>query len=132
MGLIARGLEARGLPTLSMSVLWEASENVKPPRTCFLDFPLGCPSGKPRQSNQQRDILRAALESSPFFDPEHWQMKTLPFQWAEDGNRPWEEEVYDLYREGGIRTVLAHQAAHRTQGESLAGREREFVIRCNC
>jgi len=115
-----------------MSVLWEASENVKPPRTCFLDFPLGCPAGKPRQSTQQREILRAALESAPRFDREQWRMNALPFQWAEDGSRSWEEEVYRLYREGGIATVLAHQAAHRAQGESLAGREREFAIRCNC
>src|SRR5579863_3561643 len=39
--VVARALEARGLPTLSMSVLLEASEEAKPPRTCFLDFPLG-------------------------------------------------------------------------------------------
>jgi hypothetical protein len=115
-----------------MSVLWEASENVKPPRTCFLDFPLGCPAGRPGQSTQQREILRAALESSRVFATEQWQMKTLPFQWAEDGDRSWEEEVYRLYREGGITTVLKHQAAHRNQGESLTGREREFAIRCNC
>ena len=120
------------MPTLSMSVLWEASIGVKPPRTCFLDFPLGCPSGKPRESNQQREILRAALGAVQLFDPEHWQMSTLPFQWAEDGSRSWEDEIYRLYREGGITTVLAHQAAHRSQGESLVGREREFVIRCNC
>src|ERR1700680_923320 len=43
--VIARALEARGLPTLSMSVLWEAGEEIKPPRTCFLDFPLGCTAG---------------------------------------------------------------------------------------
>jgi len=115
-----------------MSVLWEVSENVKPPRTCFLDFPLGCPSGRPGQSRQQREILRAALESAPLFDAKHWRMDTLPFQWADDGNRSWEKEVYRLYREGGIATVLAHQAAHRTQGESLAGHEREFTIKCNC
>jgi hypothetical protein len=132
VGLIARGLEARGLPTLSMSVLWEASESVKPPRTCFLDFPLGCPAGKPREESQQREILRAVFAAVPLFEREPWHMKTLPFQWAEDGNRLWEAEIYRLYREGGIRTVLAHQAAHKAQGESLAGRERDFVIRCNC
>jgi D-proline reductase (dithiol) PrdB len=132
VGLIARALEARGLPTLSMSVLWEASESIKPPRTCFLDFPLGCPAGKPHQAVQQREILRAALELAPQFEPRHWQMKTLPFQWSLDGSRAWEKEVHDLYRSGGIKTVLAHQQAHRVHGESLEGREREFVIKCNC
>ena len=54
--VIARALEARGLPTLSMNVLWEAGQEMKPPRTCFLDFPLGCPAGKPHESVQQREI----------------------------------------------------------------------------
>ena len=115
-----------------MSVLREATENFKPPRACFLDFPLGCPAGRPHRPAQQREILRAALESAALFEKEVWSIKTLPFQWAEDGNRAWENEIYDLYRGGGITTVLAHHAAHRLQGDSLAGREREFVIKCNC
>ena len=132
MGLIARGLEARGLPTLSMSVLWEASQDFKPPRTCFLDFPLGCPAGKPFEGAQQREILRAALRLAPAFLSDHWQMETLPFQWNSDGKREWETDVYELYRSGGIKTVLAHREAHRKQGDSLAGHEQDFVIRCNC
>ena len=115
-----------------MSVLWEATEDFKPPRVCFLDFPLGCPAGKPHADAQQREILRCALEMAPSFPQDEWQMKTLPFTWEKDGSRSWEAEIYDLYRRGGIKTVLAHQAAHRAQGESLAGREREFVIKCNC
>ena len=115
-----------------MSVLWEATENFKPPRSCFLDFPLGCPAGKTHEPAQQREILRAALDRAASFKSTEWSVETLPFQWAEDGNRGWENEVYELYRSGGITTVLAHQAAHRTQGESLAGREREFMIKCNC
>jgi hypothetical protein len=34
--VIARALEARGLTTLSMTILWEAGQEVKLPRTCFL------------------------------------------------------------------------------------------------
>src|ERR1700693_5470680 len=70
--VIARALEARGLPTLSMNVLWEAGQEMKPPRTCFLDFPLGCPAGKPHESAQQREILRAALKLASEFDPDRW------------------------------------------------------------
>jgi len=131
-GVIARALEARGLPTLSMNVLWEAGQEVKPPRTCFLDFPLGCPAGKPHETAQQRDILRTALKSAPEFDTHHWEMKTLPFQWSADGNRAWEQEVDELYRNGGIDVVLHHREAHKARGESLVGRERAFAIKCNC
>src|SRR3970282_2165386 len=48
---------------LCMSTLWEASMSFKPPRTVFLDFPLGCPAGKPNEPDLQREILRAALRS---------------------------------------------------------------------
>lgn len=130
--VVARALEARGLPTLSMSVLLEAAEEAKPPRTCFLDFPLGCPSGKPHGTGQQREILRTALKLAPEFDGKPWHIKSLPFLWSPDGSRAWEEEVGDLYRRGGLKIVLAHQTAHHERGESLAGHEREFVIRCNC
>lgn len=130
--VVARALEARGLPTLSMSVLLEAAEETKPPRTCFLDFPLGCPAGRPHQSEQQRDILRTALQLAPTFDGQPWHIASLPFQWSPDGSRAWEEEVSDLYRNGGLKIVLAHREAHHARGESLVGREREFAIRCNC
>lgn len=131
-GIIARALEARGLPTLSMNVLWEAGEEIKPPRTCFLDFPLGCPAGKPHQAKQQRDILRAALDLAPQFAPNHWEMRALPFQWSADGSRDWEREVDNLYRNSGIGTVLSHRREHDRQGEILMGREREFAVKCNC
>lgn len=131
-GVIARALEARGLPTLSMNVLWEAGQEVKPPRTCFLDFPLGCPAGRPHQTDQQRDILRTALRLAPGFDPQHWEMKSLPFHWSPDGSRAWEQEVDALYRNGGMNVVLQHRLAHQARGESLAGHEREFAVKCNC
>ncbi|HVB34037.1 MAG TPA: hypothetical protein VNJ52_06670 [Patescibacteria group bacterium] len=115
-----------------MTVLWEASEAVKPPRACFLDFPLGCPAGKPHEAAQQREILRAALKLAPEFDPAHWEMKTLPMQWSKDGSRAWEQEVEELYRKRGIEMVAAHRAAHRAKGESLVGRERAFSVKCNC
>jgi D-proline reductase (dithiol) PrdB len=130
--IVARALEARGLPTLSMSVLLEAAEETKPPRTCFLDFPLGCPAGKPHEAEQQREILRSALKLAADFDGKPWHIKPLPFEWSPDGSRAWEEEVSELYRNGGLKIVLAHRDEHHARGESLVGRERVFAIRCNC
>jgi hypothetical protein len=133
VGLIARALEARGLPTLSMSVLWEDTEPIKPPRTCFLDFPLGCPVGRPHQPDMQRDVLRAALKAAPEFEKEPWHIKTLPFQWSPDGSRAWEQEVEDLYiHSGGLKMAAAHIREHKGKGESLVGREREFSAQWNC
>ncbi len=130
MGLIARALEARGLPTLSMSCLWEVSQAFKPPRTVFLDFPLGCPAGKPNEPGLQRDILRPDLiAATQFGDP--WKLVELPFQWPADGNRDWEETVRNDYRRG-LGVVTAHVADHQARGESLVGQEKDLTIRCNC
>jgi D-proline reductase (dithiol) PrdB len=131
VSLVARGLEARGLPTLSMSTLLEVSEAFKPPRTCFLDFPIGCPAGKPHEPAQQRAILREVLRQAPAFEGQPWHVKHLPFQWAADGSRDWEEEVRRLYRQE-MHVVAAHGADHRGRGESLVGKEQEFRIRCQC
>jgi hypothetical protein len=102
----------------------------KPPRTVFLDFPLGCPAGKPNEPELQRNILRTALEAAPLFG-EPWRIVQVPFQWSQDGSRDWEESVRELYRKG-LGTVAAHVADHLARGESLLDQEKEFAIRCNC
>jgi hypothetical protein len=102
----------------------------KPPRTVFLDFPLGCPAGKPHEPEMQRAILRAALAAAPTFDSD-WKIVELPFPWSADGSRQWEEEVRELYRRG-LRTVSRHVADHQAIGESLLDNEQEFTVRCQC
>jgi D-proline reductase (dithiol) PrdB len=118
------------LSTLSMSTLWEVSMAFKPPRTVFLDFPLGCPAGKPNEPEVQREILRAALAAAPEFSSP-WKIRELPFQWSADGRRDWEEEVKEVYRKG-LSTVSRHVAEHQAVGESLLDQEKEFSLRCNC
>jgi len=130
VGLIARGLEARGLPTVSMSTVWDITLAVKPPRPCFIDFPIGCPIGKPGLPDLQRQILRAVFAQAHKFGSE-WMLHELPFQWSEDGSRVWEEDLKDLYRRG-IDTVAAHVADHSRRGEVLLGQEDKFALRCNC
>jgi hypothetical protein len=127
---LSRALEARGLPTVNLSTVWDITSAIKPPRACFLDFPIGCPAGRPHAAEQQREILTAALNQAPKFGDE-WRLHELPFQWSADGSRDWEEELRDLYRRG-LGTVQAHVADHTARGESLIGRENEISLRCNC
>lgn len=131
-GVIARALEARGLPTVSTSVLWEMSEAVKPPRAFFLDFPLGCPAGKPHAAEQQREILRTVLQEAHRCADGAWAMRALPFEWATDGSRDWERITDELYRDGGLSITDHHMSEHGRVGESLVGNERAFAIKCNC
>lgn len=130
-GVLARAIENRGIPTTSITTLYRQATYLKPPRASFLDFPLGCPAGRPREKTQQREIVKAALEFAEQAGSD-WELKRLPFQWDADGSRDWEDLVADVYRlDNAIRgSVLANAAAH-TQVLG-GGNEREFAVRCAC
>ena len=89
MGLIARHLEAAGIPTLSMTSAWSITEAVNPPRAAFLDFPLGHTAGRPNAADEQIEIMRAAL--SVFAQAAPGSITPLPFEWAADDD--WKAEV---------------------------------------
>jgi hypothetical protein len=118
------------LPTVNLSTVWDITAAIKPPRACFLDFPIGCPAGKPNAPELQRQILKTVFKQAPNFS-DAWRMYDLPFEWSEDGGRGWEEELKEIYRQG-LRTVQTHVADHTTRGELLVGQEKEFAVRCNC
>ena len=61
VGLISREIEARGVPTLSMTSAWSITASAHPPRAAFTDFPLGHTCGPPHRPDRQRDIMRQAL-----------------------------------------------------------------------
>lgn len=61
VGLIAREIEAAGIPTLSMTSAWSITAAVRPPRAAFVDFPLGHTTGKANDPEGQRAIVTAAL-----------------------------------------------------------------------
>jgi hypothetical protein len=62
VGLIAAEVERRGIATISLSLLREVSEKVRPPRTLWVPFPHGYPLGAAHDGELQRRILRSALE----------------------------------------------------------------------
>lgn len=61
MGLLARAIEAAGIPTMTISVLKEAMENVRPPRTAFYDGKPGSVAGLPNFPEHQRRVLDESL-----------------------------------------------------------------------
>jgi D-proline reductase (dithiol) PrdB len=61
MGLLARAIEAAGIPTMTISVLKEVMENVRAPRAAFYDGRLGSVAGKPNFPEHQRRILDEAM-----------------------------------------------------------------------
>jgi hypothetical protein len=61
VGLIARAIEEAGIPTTSLSSAYDLTALVKPPRSFFVNYPLGHTAGKPFDRENQMAILKSAL-----------------------------------------------------------------------
>ena len=61
VGLVARALELAGIPTMTVAVVKEVVESVRPPRVALYDGDIGSVSGKPGWPEHQRRILDEAL-----------------------------------------------------------------------
>jgi hypothetical protein len=61
VGLIAREIEAAGVPTLSMTSAWSITAAVRAPRAAFVDHPLGHTTGRALDPAGQRAIVEAGL-----------------------------------------------------------------------
>ncbi len=61
VGLIARTIEAAGLPTLSLSSAWSITAAAGAPRGAFVNYPLGHTAGQAYDPAGQNQLLRDAL-----------------------------------------------------------------------
>ena len=68
VGLIQRAIEYAGITTVSISLLREITERIRPPRALFVPYPLGYPLGEPDKPNLQTSIMRAAFALLPRTD----------------------------------------------------------------
>lgn len=84
VSLVARHLEANGIPTVIIGSALDVVEHCGVPRFYFTDFPLGNPCGHPWRRDMQRDILRQALA---LFETSKAPRTTAraPFAWNEAG-----------------------------------------------
>jgi D-proline reductase (dithiol) PrdB len=90
VGLIAREIEAAGVPTICMTSAWDITEAVIPPRSVYLHYPLGHTSGRPGDAQGQLAIARAALHAG--VEARRGEIVSLPFRWS--GDPGWEERAY--------------------------------------
>jgi D-proline reductase (dithiol) PrdB len=91
VGLVARHVEAAGIPTLCMSSALDITRSVNPPRAAFLDFPLGHTTGKPNQPELQRKILADALSSFEAMTVPG-SVRALPYRWSDDEG--WKDRAF--------------------------------------
>jgi hypothetical protein len=61
VGLIQRAIEQEGMATVSISLLREITEKIRPPRALFVPYSLGYPLGVPHDIALQTRIMLAAF-----------------------------------------------------------------------
>jgi D-proline reductase (dithiol) PrdB len=86
-------MEEAGIPTIYLGSCKDMMARVKPPRSAFLNFPLGRQCGKPNDKELQLDILRATLDvlvraSTP------GEIVALPFEYGEPFS--WKSYMEDM------------------------------------
>lgn len=90
MGLLARAIEEAGIPTTSVTSAIDITRLVKPPRSVFLNFPLGHQTGQKFDPELQKSILKDALNALYTIE-EPGTILDLPYRWADDDD--WEGRV---------------------------------------
>lgn len=83
MSLVARHLEANGIPTLVIGSAMDIAKALKPPRYLHIDFPLGNPCGKPYDRAMQREIILQALRFFASATTEK-PIERTPFIWDDE------------------------------------------------
>ena len=83
MCLVARHLEAHGLPTLVLGSAYDILLAGRPPRAAFVDYPLGHSAGKPHDRADQRAVVAGALAGFASLT-DGGPIITLPNRWQDD------------------------------------------------
>jgi hypothetical protein len=81
--LVARHLEANGIPTVIMGCAKDIIEHAAVPRFLFSDFPLGNSAGKPHDVTSQARTLELALQLLETASGPQTTMQS-PLRWSED------------------------------------------------
>lgn len=95
VSLVARHLEANGIPTVVMGTARDIVEYAGVPRFVFTDFPLGNPCGRPFDVPMQREIVRAALDLLASASAPGTTVQT-PFVWSADTS--WKRLIFSKER----------------------------------
>jgi len=83
VGLVARVIEASGIPTVTLNMIWVYQRLVGMPRVAAVEHPFGRPFGDVDDAGTQTAVLRAALEVfERAREPGH--VEHLPFVWPHD------------------------------------------------
>jgi D-proline reductase (dithiol) PrdB len=93
VGLVARHLEANGIPTVIMGAAKDIVEHCGVPRFLFSDFPLGNSAGKPFDAESQAATLELALRVLEGAPGPRTTVQS-PQRWNDDAN--WKRDYNSL------------------------------------
>ncbi len=83
MGLVARKIEAAGIPTVTLNMIWPLQRAVGMPRVAAIEHPFGRPYGDVEDAKTHTAVLRAALAVfEKAREPGH--VEHLPFVWHQE------------------------------------------------
>ena len=97
--LVARHLEANGIPTILMGCAKDIVEHAAAPRFLFSDFPLGNSAGKPHDITSQDRTLELALHLLETAPGPQTTMQS-PIRWDDDGK--WKLDYLNLEQIGEV------------------------------
>ena len=83
MGLVARVIEAAGIPTVTLNMIWPYQKLVGMPRVAAIEHPFGRPYGDVGDAETQRGVLRSALEVAERGGAPG-QIVHLPYVWHQE------------------------------------------------
>lgn len=95
-------VEEAGIPTVLISTGRDLTAQVLPPRSVFVNHPMGNPFGRPRDEKRQREILMDAFEHA-VHAKKPGELKDLPYQWHEPILTIMELKATRSFGEGGYR-----------------------------
>ena len=113
MSLVARHLEAGGIPTVIMGCAKDIVEHAGVPRFLFSDFPLGNAAGRPNDAASQALTLDLALKVLERAPAGRTTVQT-PLRWSDDAG--WKRDFCNIERlsEADLGRLRAEHEEHRT------------------
>ncbi|MEL0114326.1 MAG: hypothetical protein VW835_21565 [Rickettsiales bacterium] len=124
MSLIARHLEANGIPTVVMGCAKDIVEHVGVPRFLFSDFPLGNAAGRPNDVASQAFTMELALRVLESAIGPRTTVQS-PLRWKDDAS--WKLDFSNI--EQMSDEEIARRKAEFDKNKEIARQQREQEIK---
>ena len=123
VSLIARHLEANGIPTVIMGCGKDIVEHVGAPRFLFSDFPLGNAAGKPNDIESQAYTMELALKVLETAVGPRTTVQS-PLRWSEDAS--WKLDFSNIEQMSDEEIARRRAEFDRNKQIAKARRERDI------